>query len=148
MKTFLVTVAALFLFFTTSLRAQNVVFVFSAPEGEEILKLNDALHEKTVDFYVTGLKTVDEVSALVQKITAMSGVKVFTISETETNGQREAHGAFEACGSHDFFKKLLTDAGITDLIINGEPLKTAELHKVWKSLNQPDSPTNPTHDVK
>jgi len=147
MRTLLITVTVLFLFITTSLRAQNVVFVFSAPEGEEILKINEALHEKTVDFYVTGLKTVDEVSALVQKISDMHGVKAFTISETETNGQRAAHGTFDACGSYDFFKKLLTDAGVNDLIINGEPLKTEELHKVWKSLKDESKP-QPHHDVK
>jgi len=140
-------VITLFLF-TLSVKSQKVVFIFSAPEGEEILKINEDLHEKSVDFFVSGLATVDEVSALVQNITAVYGVKSFTVSEVEQDGKRAASAVFDGCASLVFFKKLLVDAGVLDLVINGEPLKTADLHLVWKSqLNQED-PTKPMHNLE
>jgi len=143
MKSIIVFAFALFLFICNALQAQNVVFIFSAPEGQEIIKINEEKHEKSVDFTVTGLNTVDEVSALVQKISAVTGVKSFSISENVVDGKRAASGVFEACGSLDFFRDLLTNAGINDLVINGENLKSSELKKVWKSQQNVDPNADP-----
>jgi len=143
MKSIIVFFSSLFLLVSSALQAQNVVFIFSAPEGEEIIKEVEGKHEKTVNFFVTGLNTVDEVNALVQKITAINGVKAFTISENVIDGQRAAAGIFEGCSSLDFFKNLLITAGIEDLIVNGEPLKSVDLQKVWKSKQNGDQ-VNPT----
>ena len=146
MKSIILFSFSLFLFISNALQAQNVVFIFSAPEGQEIIKINEEKHEKSVDFFVTGLNTTNEVSALVQKITTMAGVKAFTISENVVDGKRAATGVFEICGSVDFFKTLLNNAGVEDLIINGENVKSAELQKVWKT--NPDANANPTGGPK
>lgn len=145
MKSIITIIVTLFLFIGNALNAQNVVFIFSAPEGEEILKINEEKHEKSLNFSVTGLNTMDEVNALVQKITAVAGVKTFTISSDVVDGKRAAAGTFEICNSLPFFKELLINAGIEDLIINGEPLKSVELQKVWKSKQNDESPTKPTY---
>ena len=148
MKTILVLLISFVLFFSTGIKAQNIVFIFSAPEGEEILIINEDLHEKTVDFTVSGLESVDAVSELVQKISTVYGVKSFTISEEEKDGIRTATGIFDGCASLVFFKQLLIDAGVFDLIINGEPLKTADLHLVWESQKTTEDPTKPFHDLE
>lgn len=146
MKTIFTFILSAFLLTGFSLKAQ-VVFIFSAPEGEEILKIDEDKHEKTVTFMVSGLNTIEEVNALVDKFKATKGVHTFTISEDIKDGKREAFGLFEGCVSFDFFKKLLLDTGVLDLVINGEPLKSEELHKVWKS-KQNESPTHPGYDGK
>jgi len=142
MKSIIVFALSLSLFISTTLKAQNVVFIFSAPEGQEIIKVDEDKHEKSVDFFVTGLNTVDEVSALVQKISSVTGVNTFTISEQVVDGKRAASGTFDAKGSLDFFRDLLTNAGIEDIIINGENLKSKDLQKVWKS-QQGDEKVDP-----
>ncbi len=143
MKSIIVFAFSLSLFVSTALQAQKAVFIFSAPEGQEILKIDDDKHEKSVDFFVSGLNNADEAAALVKKIAAVSGVKTFTISENLIDGQRKASGTFEACNSLDFFRSLLVNAGIEDLIINGEELKSKDLAKVWKSTQGDAEHPNP-----
>ena len=133
MKSVIVFAFSLFLFISNALQAQKAVFIFTAPEGEEIIKMDGEKHEKSVNFFVNGLNTVDEVNALIQKITAMTAVKSFTISDKVVDGKRAASATFEACGSMTFFRDLLTNAGVEDLIINGENVKSVDLQKVWKS---------------
>ncbi len=143
----ILTTFILFLFIGGTIKAQNIVFIFSAPEGEEIIKIDEDLHQKSVEFFVTGLNNVDEVSAFVQKISEVKGVKSFTISEELIDGKRAASGVFDGCVSLDFFKKFLLDAGVYDLIINDEPLKSEDLHTVWKSKKTEENPTKPMHDL-
>ncbi|MDD3876922.1 MAG: hypothetical protein PHT69_09895 [Bacteroidales bacterium] len=147
-----------FLFFTFvifnfciyAVQAQNqIVFVFEAPEGEEIIKEDHNLHEKSCVFWVRGLETTDEVSAFVEKAMAINGVKLFSISETVQDGQRTGSGTFDGCSSLEFFQKFLTDTGVGKLLINGQELTPDELHTVWKSRqgNQSESPTNPSPEL-
>lgn len=143
MKTLTNLFIAFFLFFSFAANAQKAVFIFSAPEGEEIIKINEDKHEKSVNFYVTGLNTADEVNALTQKMTTTNGVKTFTISEEVVDGKRAASGTFEGCGSMAFYRDLLVNAGVEDIIVNGEPLKSIDLEKVWKTKPL-DTHTNPT----
>jgi len=143
MKSIITIIVSLFLFIGNALNAQNAVFIFSAPEGEEIIKINEEKHEKSVSFFVTGLNTTDEVNALLQKIKTTNGVKTFSIAEEVIDGKRAASGTFEACGSMSFFRDLLINAGVQDLIINGEPLKSTDLEKIWKT-KPADTQTNPT----
>lgn len=131
------------LFLFTTLQAQNVVFIFNAPEGEEIIILNEDKHEKSVDFQVSGLNTSEEVADLVEKISATSGVKSFTISDEVINNVRAASGVFEACGSLVYFRDLLTNNGIENVIVNGESIKSVDLQTVWKSYTGEESPTQP-----
>jgi len=147
MKSIFVTCLFLFLCASVSLKAQNVVFIFSAPNDDEIIKFDEEKHLKSVEFFVTGLKTVDEVSALVQKMAAVRGVQSFVISEEEIDGRRAAAGVFDGCCSLDFFKKFLLDAEVYDLIINEKPLKSEDLHTVWKSKKE-ENPTKPIHDLE
>jgi len=126
---------------------QEVTFVFNAPEGEEILKEDHNKHEKSTEFHIKGLNTVEEVSELVEKIASVYGVLTFNVDEKVIDGMRAASATFDGCAGLEFFQKLLNEAGIKQLVVNGQKLTPDELIKVWTSRHGDEDPTKPVHDL-
>jgi hypothetical protein len=128
LKCLVASLVAMFIFATVSFAqeaSKDITFIFFQKDSK--IFTQNAQGPKGMDLYITGLNNQQDADAFVTKFKAIKGVENITVSKLNPENKRIASVTFVSNSSRQFLKDVLTEAGVTQIIIDDKTIKTSDI---------------------